>query len=127
MQPFTRHLLGAVALAGAGLIGLQAAPAAAQDVRWGAQIYLGDPAPRGGGYYRQVPPPPPVPVNDWGRPRVGYWTWDRGRYVWIDTGPAWVPPGHRYRPHRDRDRDYWVEGAWVQGRHGPVWVPGHWR
>ncbi|WP_321473092.1 hypothetical protein [uncultured Paludibaculum sp.] len=73
-------------------------------------------------FVRFGPPPPPreVVVVRPGRHHVwvpGFYSWNRGGYVW--TNGYWaVPP---------RGRAAWVPGRWAPRRGGYVWVGGYWR
>lgn len=38
----------------------------------------------------------------------------------------YVAPAPAYAHAAPNNHSHWVEGRWVHGDHGNVWVPGHW-
>lgn len=76
-----------------------ASPSFAQ-VRWGVDLHFGTPPPRP----REIVVERPYPDAIW---EPGYYNHIGYRYMWLPgrwRHPSyWVPPGHRYGWHEDRD------------------------
>jgi WXXGXW repeat (2 copies) len=61
----------------------------------------------------EIPPPPPAPQALW---RVGHWSWNGVKYVWLKGDYVLRPsPTANYVP-----------GYWEQRPEGWIWIEGQW-
>jgi hypothetical protein len=110
------HLTLAVAL----LAAINAAPAAAADVQWGASVNTPPPA------QLVLVTPPPRPGYRWA---PGYWGWSNDGHVWLDGTWLRERPGYAYWQPRwvMREGSWWLQrGQWARNDSQRDGVPNRW-